>query len=118
MHNGIGKGKTREDHSDVSSQLYAAYSRGMEVRDLMAVVGEESLSDLDKKYLDFADKFENQFVKQDLEEDRSIKESLTLAWKLLALLPKKELKRVDEKHIEKYHPEKPEEQQPPKEEQK
>lgn len=112
MNKGIGKGKTREDHSNVSNQLYAGYAHGNEVRDLMAVVGEESLSVLDRIYLKFADQFENSFVKQDFEEDREIEESLDISWKLLNLLPAKELKRIDEKYIKQYHKhkEKPEEQ--------
>lgn len=104
MNKGIGKGKTREDHSDVSNQLYAAYAQGIEVRDLMAVVGEESLSELDKIYLKFADEFEQKFVKQGYEEDRSIEETLKIAWELLSMLPVSELKRVREEYIEKYRP--------------
>ncbi|MCD6413998.1 MAG: V-type ATP synthase subunit B [Candidatus Diapherotrites archaeon] len=123
MNKGIGKGKTREDHSDVSNQIYAAYAHGNEVRDLMAVVGKESLSELDNMYLKFADAFEEKLVKQGFEEDRSIEDSLEIGWSLLKILPAKELKRVHEEYIKKYHtPEgKPEETQakglmvPPKE---
>ncbi len=103
MKNGIGEGKTREDHSNVSDQVYAAYAKGIEMRDLVAVVGRESLSELDLKYLEFADNFENLFVKQGYEENRGIEETLNLAWKLLADLPVSELKRISKELIEKYH---------------
>ena len=103
MNKGIGKGKTREDHSDVSNQLYAAYARGNEVRDLMRVVGEESLTDLDRTYLKFADEFETKLVKQGFEEDRSIEESLEIGWSLLGMLPSSELKRIREEYIKKYY---------------
>lgn len=102
MKNGIGKEKTREDHSNVSDQVYASYAHGIELRDLVAVIGKESLSEIDLKYLEFADKFEDQFVRQSPDENRSIKETLTLAWKLLSDLPKSELKRIDKEFIEKY----------------
>src|SRR3989344_5356718 len=84
MKNGIGAGKTREDHSNVSDQLYAAYAQGRELRELVAVIGKESLSELDKKYLEFADKFERLFVNQGYEDNRSIEETLSLAWQLLS----------------------------------
>jgi len=103
MKNGIGPGKTREDHSNVSDQVYAAYAKGIEMRDLVAVVGKESLSELDLKYLEFADKFENIFVRQGYEENRGIEETLNLAWKLLSELPKSELKRISKELIEKYY---------------
>lgn len=102
MKNGIGKGKTREDHADVSNQMYAAYAQGREVRDLVAVIGEESLDELDKKYLKFAEEFENRFIRQGLEENRSIEETLSIAWKLLKLLPEREMKRIRKEFIEKY----------------
>ncbi len=102
MKNGIGKEKTREDHADVSNQMYAAYAQGREVRDLVAVIGEESLDELDKKYLKFADEFEDKFIRQGLDENRSIEETLSLAWKLLKLLPEKEMKRIRKEFIEKY----------------
>jgi len=102
MKNGIGKEKTREDHADVSNQMYAAYAQGREVRDLVAVIGEESLDELDKKYLKFADEFEDKFIRQGLDENRSIEETLSLAWKLLKLLPEKEMKRIRREFIEKY----------------
>lgn len=106
MKEAIGKGATREDHSALSSQLYAAYAKGRELRDLVAVVGEESLSDEDKLYLEFANQFENRFIKQGSHEDRTIFETLDLGWELLTIFPnpKRQLKRIDEKYIEKYHP--------------
>ncbi|MEF8874418.1 MAG: V-type ATP synthase subunit B [Candidatus Thermoplasmatota archaeon] len=105
MEEGIGEERTREDHSDISNQLYAAYAEGLDLRDLVAVVGEEALSDRDKLYLDFADKFEERFINQGEEEDRTIEETLDLAWDLVTNIPEKELKRIDEKWIDKYYPE-------------
>ena len=104
MKSGIGKSKTREDHANVSDQIYAAYARGREVRDLVAVIGVESLDDFDKKYLAFADEFEQKFVKQGYDENRNIKKTLTIAWDLLAILPESELKRIKKEFIEQYHP--------------
>jgi V/A-type H+-transporting ATPase subunit B len=104
MKQGIGKGRTREDHDDVSNQCYAAYAEGCELRDLIAVVGEEALSDRDRKFLKFADLFEQQYVAQSADEDRTIEDTLGLAWKLLSTLPKDELKRIDEEYIKKYYP--------------
>lgn len=102
MNKGIGEGKTREDQSNVSNQLYAAYAKGKELRELMAVVGEASLSELDRKYLKFADGFEKEFIAQGKEEDRSIEKTLEIGWELLGGLPKEEMKRIKEKFIEKY----------------
>jgi V/A-type H+/Na+-transporting ATPase subunit B len=106
MDGGIGEGRTREDHADVSNQLYAAYAEGCDLRDLVAIVGEEALSERDQSFLHFADEFEKQFVQQDKHEDRTIQQTLTIGWKLLSMLPKAELKKIDEKYIKKYHPEK------------
>ncbi|PTD93659.1 V-type ATP synthase subunit B [archaeon SCG-AAA382B04] len=103
MDGGIGEGRTREDHSDVSDQLYSFYAEGRDLRDLVAVVGEEALTEIDRKYLEFADEFEEKFVSQDRDEDRSIEETLSIAWDLFQTLPKRELKRIDEEFIEKYH---------------
>lgn len=103
MKKGIGEGKTRKDHADVANQLYAAYAQGRELRDLVAVIGKESLSKLDQKYLEFADEYENSFVNQGYDEDRQIDDTLKIAWKLLSKLPKEDLKRIDEKFIEKYY---------------
>lgn len=106
MKNGIGAGKTRGDHSDVSNQLYAAYAQGIEVRELVAVVGEESLGELDKLYIEFAEQFEKRFIEQGYDEERSIEETLALTWDLLSMLPEKELKRIRDEYIEKFHPKK------------
>ncbi|HEC69554.1 MAG: V-type ATP synthase subunit B [Candidatus Omnitrophota bacterium] len=100
---GIGEGKTREDHADVLNQLFACYAQGKEVRELALILGEEALSPLDKIYLKFADRFEEEFVRQKDTEERSIIETLDLGWKLLRMLPKEELKRIRPKFIEKYY---------------
>ena len=101
---GIGKGKTREDHSGVLNQLYAAYARGKEARELSIILGEAALSEEDKVYFKFADDFEQRFVGQDEDEDRTVEETLDLGWELLSMLPVVDLKRVDDEYIEKYHP--------------
>jgi V/A-type H+-transporting ATPase subunit B len=104
MNEGIGEGRTREDHSGVSNQLYAGYAEGRDMRDLVAVVGEEALTTRDRRFLEFADEFEKRFVTQSRNEDRSIEETLDLGWDLLSTLPEGELKRIDEHIIKKYHP--------------
>jgi V/A-type H+-transporting ATPase subunit B len=95
MNLGIGPEKTREDHKQVSDQLYAAYAEGRDLRGLVAIVGEEALSERDKKYLKFADVFEKKFISQKRDEDRSIFETLDLGWKLLGIIPENELTRID-----------------------
>lgn len=102
MDQGIGIGKTREDHADVSNQLYAAYAEGMDKKALVAVVGEEALTERDKKFLKFAEHFEKEFIQQGYDENRSIEETLSIAWKLFKTIPERELKRISEKYIEKY----------------
>ena len=104
MSGGIGGDKTRDDHSGVSDQLYSAYAEGRELRDLVAVVGEEALTERDQKFLEFAQAFEDQFITQSKDEDRTIFETLDLGWSLLKILPKAELKRVKEEFIEQYLP--------------
>ncbi|KXB07897.1 ATP synthase subunit B, partial [candidate division MSBL1 archaeon SCGC-AAA382M17] len=104
MKDGIGEGQTREDHDGVSNQLYSAYAEGRDVRSLVEVVGEEALSDRDRRYLEFADKFENEFINQGEETNRDLESTLSLGWELLADLPEDELKRIEPDHIEKYHP--------------
>ena len=99
---GIGENKTREDHSGVLNQLFSAYAQGKEARELSVILGESALSDTDKKYLKFAKKFENKFVRQDKSENRTIQETLDLGWELLSILPKTELKRIKEEYINKY----------------
>jgi len=101
---GIGKGKTREDHADLYNQLYAAYARGKEAQELATIMGEAALSQEDKKYMDFADKFEAKYVSQDYYENRSIETTLDLGWELLSMFENVELKRIDTKLIEKYMP--------------
>jgi V/A-type H+-transporting ATPase subunit B len=101
---GIGKDKTREDHADVLNQLYAAYARGKEAKELAAILGEAALSDADKLFAKFADEFENRYVKQGENEDRTIIDTLTIGWELLSLLPRTELKRVRDEYLEKYLP--------------
>ncbi len=102
MNLGIGSGKTREDHAGVSSQLYASYAEGRDLRSLVAVVGEEALSERDRKFLSFAGEFEKKFVAQGKYENRDIDKSLDLGWELLAGIPEGELKRVKSEHLEKY----------------
>jgi V/A-type H+-transporting ATPase subunit B len=104
MNDGIGAGKTREDHMNLSSQLYAGYSTTKTVEMLASVIGEEELSAIDKKYLEFGDKFERRFISQGIDEDRSIFSSLDLGWELLSILPRGELVRVKEEQIDKYLP--------------
>ncbi len=102
MNSGIGNGKTREDHAGISSQLYASYAEGRDLRNLVAVVGEEALTERDKKFLKFADLFEKRYVTQGRYENRSIEESLDLGWELASVLPEEELKRVKPEHKDKY----------------
>jgi V/A-type H+-transporting ATPase subunit B len=104
MNEGIGEGRTRPDHLGVSDQCYSAYAEGRDIRNLVAVVGEEALTERDKLFLEFADKFEKEFVTQSSDENRTIEETLDLGWKLLSILPEGELKRIDEKYIKQYHP--------------
>ncbi len=103
---GMGEGKTREDHSKLKDQLFACYARGKDVRELAVVLGESSLSDIDKTYLAFAEKFEKDFVGQGFNSNRNIIESLDLGWELLRPFPITELKRINTATIEKYHPDK------------
>jgi len=100
---GIGKGKTREDHRDLADQLFAAYARGRNVRDLVVILGEEAISEVDRLYLKFAERFEQEFIIQG-EDERSVEETLNLGWRLLKLLPIEELKRVRPEFIERYMP--------------
>jgi len=100
---GIGSNKTREDHSDVLNQLFAAYARGKEAKELAVILGEAALSEEDKVFVKFQDDFERNFVNQGEYTDRSIEETLTIGWRLLSMVPKQELKRIKEKFIEKYY---------------
>src|SRR5512134_2321312 len=102
MNDGIGKGRTREDHGGLRDQLYSAYANGVDLRRLVAIIGEEALTDRDRLYLKFSEDFEKQFLSQG-QTERGIEETLNLAWKLLSAFPKGELKRVKQDHIEKYY---------------
>lgn len=99
---GIGDGKTREDHADTMNQLFAAYARGKEALELMTILGEAALSDVDLMYAKFSQEFEQKYVSQGYDTDRTIEETLDIGWELLKILPKSELKRIDDKYIEKY----------------
>ena len=103
MKDGIGKDDTREDHPRVASQLYASYTRALEARNLASIIGAEELSTRDRRYLEFADRFERDFVQQGGDEERNIIETLDLAWELLSLLPANALSRVSEEDLHKYH---------------
>ncbi len=103
MKDGIGQDYTRSDHPQLSSQLYASYTQALQVRNLASIIGAEELSSHDQRYLQFADAFEQRFVQQGEDEERSIIETLDLAWELLSLLPPEELTRVSEEQINKYH---------------
>jgi V/A-type H+-transporting ATPase subunit B len=103
MNLGIGAGKTREDHRNVADQLYASYAQGRDLRRLVSIIGEEALGDLDRKYLKFADDFEQTYISQG-NEDRSIERTLEMSWELLSMLPAAELKRIKREYIEKYMP--------------
>lgn len=102
---GIGEGKTRADHAGTMNQLFAAYARGKDAKELMTILGEAALTDVDKLYAKFADEFEKRYVSQGYETDRTITETLDLGWQLLKILPKNELKRIKPEHIDKYWPE-------------
>ena len=101
---GIGEGKTREDHSGTMNQLFAAYAAGKDAKELMTILGESALSDTDKLYAKFAEAFEEKYVNQGNDTNRSIEETLNIGWELLSILPRSELKRVKLEHIDKYMP--------------
>ena len=101
---GIGAGKTREDHASTMNQLFAAYARGKDAKELAVILGEAALSDTDKLYAKFADAFEREYVSQGYDTDRSIEETLDIGWKLLSILPRSELKRIKDDMIDKYLP--------------
>lgn len=102
MKDGIGGGYTRADHEDVMNQLYESYSKVIDVRNIAQIVGEEDLSEIDKKYLEFGEVFENKFLSQGQNENRELEESLDLAWDILKILPRTELHRVSEKNLDKF----------------
>ncbi len=103
MKDGIGEGYTREDHQDVANQLFSCYAKVGEARNLASVIGEDELSALDKKYLEFGNAFEHQFVGQSPSENRTILDTLEIGWKLLRLLPREELDRINTKILDKYY---------------
>ena len=100
---GIGEGKTRADHSNTMNQLFAAYARGKEAKELMVILGEAALSDIDLIYAKFADAFEQEYVSQGYNTNRDIEETLRIGWKLLSILPRSELKRIDDKFLDEYY---------------
>ena len=103
MKDGIGEGYTREDHQDLANQLFSAYAKVGDARNLASVIGEDELSPIDKKYLEFGKEFEERYIGQGQEENRSIIETLDLGWELLGRLPREELDRVDTKILDKYY---------------
>jgi len=103
MKDGTGKGFTREDHPELANQLFSAYAKVQEVRALASVIGEDDLSDIDKKYMEFGRAFESEFISQDFEDDRDINQTLDLGWILLGLLPREELDRVSDEILDKYY---------------
>ena len=100
---GIGEGKTRADHFGTMNQLFSAYARGKDAKELMVILGESALTDIDKLYAKFADEFEKEYVSQGYNTDRSIEETLDIGWKLLKILPRSELKRINEDFLKKYY---------------
>ena len=100
---GIGEGKTRADHANTMNQLFAAYARGKEAKELMTILGEAALSDIDLIYAKFADAFEKEYVSQGYQANRDIEETLAIGWKLLSILPRSELKRIDDKFLDEYY---------------
>lgn len=102
---GIGEGKTRRDHADTMNQLFAAYARGKDAKELMVILGEAALTDIDKKYAKFADEFEKKYVSQGYQTNRGIEETLSIGWSLLSILPRSELKRIKDEFLDKYYEE-------------
>lgn len=100
---GIGEGKTRADHADVMNQLFAAYARGKDAKELMVILGEAALTDMDKLYAKFSDEFEKKYVSQGYYTDREIEETMEIGWKLLRILPRSELKRIKDKFLDLYY---------------
>ena len=100
---GIGEGKTRDDHSGNMNQLFAAYARGKECKELSAILGDAALTPLDRQYAYFAEEFEKKYINQGFYTNRSIEETLQIGWELLTLLPRSEMKRIKDKHLEQYY---------------
>lgn len=104
MRDGIGEGKTRDDHKDLSNQLFAAYARAQEVRGLAAIIGEDSLSEVDRRHLLFGEQFERKFISQGFNENRTIEQTLDIGWEVLSVLPESELSLIKQEYVKKYHP--------------
>lgn len=100
---GIGEGKTRADHANTMNQLFAAYARGKDAKELMVILGDAALTDIDKKYAEFADAFEKQYVSQGYDTNRDIEDTLAIGWKLLSILPRSELKRIKDEYLDEYY---------------
>jgi V/A-type H+-transporting ATPase subunit B len=100
---GIGKGKTRADHANTMNQLFSAYSRGKEAKELATVLGDSALSETDLLYAEFAERFEKEYVSQGFNVNRTIEETLETGWKLLRIFPRAELKRIKDEHLDKYY---------------
>ena len=100
---GIGEGRTRKDHAATMNQLFAAYARGKDAKELMVILGEAALTDIDKKYAEFADRFEKEYVSQGYNINRTIEETLNIGWRLLSILPRSELKRINDELLDKYY---------------
>ena len=100
---GIGEGRTRKDHAATMNQLFAAYARGKDAKELMVILGEAALTDIDKKYAEFADRFDSEYVSHGYNTNRTIEETLNLGWKLLSILPRSELKRINDELLDKYY---------------
>ncbi|MGC8676223.1 MAG: V-type ATP synthase subunit B [Candidatus Micrarchaeia archaeon] len=103
MNNGIGKDKTREDHKGVADQLYGAYAKAQDARSISTIIGKEALSEGERLYLEFGDRFENEFIKQGIDERRSIEQTLDIGWDLLSMLPESDLTRIKKEYIDKYY---------------
>ncbi len=103
---GIGEGKTRADHSGTMNQLFSAYARGKDAKELMVILGEAALTEMDKLYAKFADEFEKVYVSQGFETNRPIEETLDIGWQMLSILPRSELKRISDKFLDQYYIEK------------
>ena len=100
---GIGKGKTRKDHADTMNQLFSAYARGKDAKELGSILGDAALSDVDRLYAKFAEEFEKQYINQGFNANRSIEETLDIGWKLLKILPRSELKRIRDEYLEEFY---------------
>jgi V/A-type H+-transporting ATPase subunit B len=100
---GIGEGKTRADHANTMNQLFAAYARGKDAKELMVILGEAALTDIDKLYAKFSDEFEEKYINQGYRTDRSIQETLDIGWELLRILPRSELKRIKDEYLDAYY---------------